>query len=110
MNTTLKLRSGHTIDNPTTDQLISALADLDKDDEEHPDTWLTCHINKKDWSVLAFASGLTMLVIWNYDTEPETFEELQMFDVNRDQILEMWREMQRAELHKIQVRPWQPRL
>jgi hypothetical protein len=109
MNTTLQLRWGDTIDNPTTQQLLSALADLDTEDDEHPDTWLICHINGKDWSVLAFGRGLTILSIWNYETDPETVEEFEMFDVPRDQVLKMWHEMQRGELHKIEARPWKLR-
>ena len=109
MNITLQLRWGGTIDNPTTEQLLSALADLDKDDEEHPYTWLTCQSDGKDWILCTYAKDGIALRIWDSNTNPETYQDFDLFSVTREQISEMWFEMQRGELHKIQARPWEPR-
>ena len=109
METNLQQRWGDSIDNPTPEQLKEALAELDIEDDEHPDTWLTATIEGGDWSISAFGSGLTILVIYNSETETETENEYELHDISREQQFQLWQQLQRGELEAIKALPWQLR-
>jgi hypothetical protein len=104
--TTLELRWGDSITNPTPEQLQSALDQLDAEDEEHPDTWLTAEFDDSAWTISAFGSGLTILTIRDTTTEPEQYQEYELVDISRAEVLEMWQNLQRGRISEIARRQW----
>ena len=106
---TLELRWGGSITGPTPEQMRAALDQLDTEDEEHPDTWFTAEFDDSAWTISAFGSGLTVLTIWNTTTEPEQYQEYELDNLQRTEVLEMWLQLQRGLLSEIARRPWRQR-
>lgn len=80
------------------------LAELDQDDPEHPDTWLS---HESGWSLSVFQSGL---VVWEYVEDPgeERTEPRHQVGVSREKALDLWLKLSRAELDAIEQEPWRP--
>lgn len=93
VDTYLETRWGGGPENPSVDELRSALAELAVSDEEHPDTWLT---DQNGWCVIVNESGLVMLT---NDSGDCTFRRT---GVSNEQALELWLLLQRGKVEEIQ--------
>jgi hypothetical protein len=99
MATCLTKRYGDTILKPTMEDLAGALAELQLEDPEHPDCWLS---DEDEWTVAAFASGLVVL------ENAETLEgPWHMRAVSMEDVLGLWRLLDQGNLDELRNRPWQ---
>jgi len=96
--TTLIRRWGIQNDNPTDDEMRSALGELDAIDPEHPDCWLS---DQSGWSITAFASGL--VTIENTESGEGPWH---MHGQSKDEILRLWKHLQQGNLAAIQAQNW----
>lgn len=99
MATSLTKRFGDTILKPTAEDLAGALAELQLEDPEHPDCWLS---DENKWTVSAFTSGLVILE--NLETQEGPWH---MRGVSPEQVLELWQLLDQGALTELQSRPWQ---
>jgi hypothetical protein len=88
------------IPDPTDDQLLAALAELDIPDDEHPDA---CVWDENEWAISAFGSG--RVVFGNM----ESADEYEMTGVSRAKMLDLWKALQRGDLDAIWREPWRRR-
>lgn len=80
VDTGLQARWGGGPINPTREQMLAALAELDTPDPEHPSTWLT---DDDGWTVDVYETGL---VIFSHQ-----FDDIcERKNVTRDEALELW--------------------
>jgi len=86
VDTGLETRWGGGPENPTVEEMRSALAELEVADCEHPSTWLLDH---DEWMVDVYESGL---VIFSHESEQICRRE----GVSRDEALELWLLLQQA--------------
>jgi len=94
VSTGLVTRWGGSEDNPTTDQLRAALAELDTPDREHPSTWLS---DDDGWTVDVYESGLVIFT--------HKFEDIsQRRGVTRDEALQLWLLLQQGKRDEIRHR------
>jgi hypothetical protein len=77
------------------------LNELDVDDQEHPDCWLTDE--ETGWTLSIFQGGL---VIWDHFGDGDTARH--MVDVPRRKALELWLTLATGTIEKIESEPWQP--
>jgi len=75
------------------------LAELDINDDEHPDVSLT---HESEWSLAAYSSGL--LVYENI----EAGDPRHMKNVSRDQVLRLWCMLSEGQLAEIEAERWLP--
>lgn len=95
----LNMRWGDVIEEPSVEQMRQALAELDVEDVEHPDTWLA---HENGWSLSAFEAGL----LWqNLETDDPPRH---MDDVSRERVLELWLKLAEGKLAEIDAEPWLP--
>ena len=92
-------RWGKSYDNATIEQMRQALAELDVEDKEHPDTALT---HEDGWCLGAYTNGL---LIWEH---VELNEPRHMRDVPRERVLELWLKLVGGEFASIDAEPWKP--
>lgn len=85
--TSLETRWGGGPDNPTEDQLRSALAELSTLDEEHPDTWLS---DEDGWTVIVDQTGLVTFM------DPEK-EVARREGFSTDEALNLWLLLQQGD-------------
>jgi hypothetical protein len=76
------------------------LAELDRRDPEHPDTWLT---HESGWTLTAFESGL---LVWENPELPGAPRH--QVGVSRDKALNLWLNLSRREIAAIEQEPWCP--
>jgi hypothetical protein len=95
----LTKRWGEDINNPTSQDLAIAVAELAQPDSEHPDCWLSAN---DGWSVSLFESGLAVLENIETDEGPWYLN-----GVSREQALELWRLLQAGDLVKLRDQAWQ---
>lgn len=75
------------------------LAELDENDPEHPDTWLT---HESGWSLAVYETGL---VVWEHLELPDPPRHL--INVTREKALDLWLQLASGELVEIESEPWQ---
>jgi hypothetical protein len=96
----LTKRWGEGISDPSLTDLQSALAELDKEDPEHPDCWLQ---DENGWAISAFGSGL--LTFENVETNEGPWH---MRGVSREVALQLWELLKAGDLNQIRQRRWLP--
>ena len=94
VNTYLETRWGGGPENPTSEEMAQALAELDVHDAEHPNTWLS---DEDDWTVDVYESGL---VIFNHQNE----KICERRGVDRRGALELWLLLQQRRRDEIRQR------
>jgi hypothetical protein len=94
-------RWGASVREPTRDRMREILAELDLEDDEHPDASLS---HETGWSLSAFGSGL---VIWE-NIESSDEKARHMRGVSRDRVLELWLRLAEGEITAIEREPWLP--
>jgi hypothetical protein len=92
-------RWGRCESNPSTERLREILAELDVEDDEHPDVSLS---HESEWTLSAYSGGS---VVWE---NLEGGEPRHLRDVNRDRVLDLWLKLSRGEFEAIEQEPWQP--
>jgi hypothetical protein len=92
-------RWGESEAEPTVNQMLAALSELDAHDDEHPDASLT---HESEWCLSAFESGL---LVWQ---NLERGEPRHMRDVPRDRVLQLWLALSRGDLSSIEKESWLP--
>ena len=76
------------------------LAELEKSDPEHPDTWLS---HESGWTLSVYESGLVILE--NMESEEEPRHQV---GVSREKALELWLKLSRGEIAAVNQEPWCP--
>jgi len=97
-------RWGGTESMPGESRLREVLAELDQDDPEHPDAWLS---HESGWSLSVFQSGL---VVWEYVEEAGEAQiaPRHLAGVSREKALDLWLKLARADFDAIEQEPWRP--
>jgi hypothetical protein len=95
----LTTRWGDSVDEPSLEQMREALAELDVEDVEHPDTWLE---HESGWSLSAFEVGL----LWQNIETDEPPRHIK--DVTRERVLELWLKLAEGKVAEIDAEPWLP--
>jgi hypothetical protein len=98
MNTHLERRWGGGGKNPRYEDLVAALAELKKPDQEHPDCWLS---DEDGWTIAAHESGLVVLENPELDEGPWHIE-----NQTAEAVLELWRLLQAGNIAAIRAKPW----
>jgi hypothetical protein len=98
MSCFLERRWGGSTEDPTVDQMRSALDELETDDDEHPDTWLT---HDSGWTLTAYQTGV---LIWGNDEEKVGLRHLP--EVPRARILELWQLLARGDIAAVEREGW----
>jgi hypothetical protein len=75
-----------------------ALSELDTEDIEHPDTWLT---HESGWTLTVFSTGL---VIWENVEEDEPARHQK--GISRERALELWMKLARGDVEGIEKEHW----
>jgi hypothetical protein len=91
-------RWGGSEDEPSEERMRELLAELDENDPEHPDTWLT---HDSGWSLAVFETGL---VVWEHLELPDPPRHL--INVTREKALDLWLQLARGHLVEIEREPW----
>ena len=84
---------------PTVREMRSALAELDVQDPEHPDCWLS---DGSGWTIAAYESG--EVVLENVESGEGPWHLLK---AHREIIVELWLALQRGDLRTIRKYDWQ---
>jgi hypothetical protein len=82
---------------PSVDRMRDVLAELDVDDDEHPNVSLA---HDSDWTLSAFPDGL---VIWE---NAELDVARHMLHVSRSKVLELWMKLAEGQIETIEQEPW----
>ena len=102
MSSYLHHRWGDDVSNPTRGDMEKALAELDADDDEHPDCWVTD--DESSWTLSAFGSGL---VIWERITDDER-RPRHMRGISRQQVMGLWEALAAGRIADVEAQPWRP--
>ena len=97
-HTSLERRWGGGGDDPTEDEMRSALAELDTIDPEHPDCWLS---HCTGWSIAAFGSGL--VVLENLESGDGPWH---MQGQTKETVLGLWRLLQAGDIATVRSKNW----
>lgn len=100
MTTHLLRRWGDIDQDPTQDELRTALSELATLDAEHPDCWLS---NEDGWTIAADQDG--KVVLENIESGEGPWH---LNDQPRAAVLVLWRLLQVGEIISIRNRPWLP--
>ena len=84
---------------PSVDRMRAILAELDTNDDEHPDVALT---HESEWCLSAFPSGL---LIWE---NLEQGEPRHMNGISRERVLALWIKLAHGQLDAIEAESWLP--
>jgi hypothetical protein len=98
MNTYLETRWGGGPENPSKEEMLNALAELDTPDEEHPDCWLT---DENGWTIGAHESGKIVLENVEGDEGPWHIPK-----GDRGLVMTLWFLLQAGDLSAIRSYPW----
>jgi hypothetical protein len=82
---------------PTETRMREVLAELDANDDEHPDVSLT---HESEWCLSAYPSGI--LVYENL----EAGEPRHLNHVSRARVLELWLLLSKGQMEVIETEPW----
>ena len=93
-------RWGDCNNDPSVEQMREVLAELDVEDDEHPDVAL---VHESGWCLGAYPSGL---LVWEY--LGNAYEPRHMRGVPRDRVLELWKRLAKGEISAVNAEPWQP--
>lgn len=99
MSYSLNTHWGSSESMPSIGRMREVLAELDVDDDEHPDASLT---HESDWTLSAFPDGL---VIWE---NAEVDVARHMLHVSRVKALELWTKLSQGQIEVIEQEPWLP--
>src|SRR5258708_31723642 len=100
MSYSVTARWGDSVDEPNENRMRELLAQLDKHDPEHPDTWLT---HESGWTLSFFETGL---LIWeNLESEGQPRHQV---DISKEKALSLWLKLSRGEIAEIEKEPWSP--
>ena len=91
VDTYLETRWGGGPENPTVEEMRTALLELSVPDEEHPDTWLS---DADGWTVIADETGLVTL------TAAEKVMSRRS-DVSQEDVLVLWQLLQQGKRNEI---------
>ena len=83
---------------PSQDELLEALADLKKDDPEHPDCWV---VDEDNLAISAHQNGKVIMENVETDDGPS-----HMDDQRPEDIIELWRLLQAGDIAAIRAKPW----
>jgi hypothetical protein len=95
---TVTTRWGSLERRPSETRCKEILAELDAEDREHPDAWLT---HESGWSLAAHESGLLVWENVEADAAPRF-----MRDVPRQRVLELWWELAAGKIDELDREPW----
>jgi hypothetical protein len=93
----VETRWGGSEDSPSVERMKEILAELDKSDAEHPDTWLT---HESGWTLSAHETGL---LVWDHEEAARTRH---MRDVPRSHVLDLWTKLSAGLVDEIEREPW----
>ena len=82
------------------DEMQIALAELDVQDEEHPDTWLT---HESGWTLACHENGLV-----RWDNLDEGDECWHLESVSRSEMLNLWIKLSEGKIDDIKTLNWIP--
>lgn len=96
-------RPGHGdgLDVVTESQIRDLLAELDDDDPEHPDVWITDE--ETGWELVAQGRPSVMLVLQNEDDESP---RRTMSGVTRDRAVDLFLKLVQERLDELLAEPW----
>ena len=97
--TYLNKRRGGGQNNPTVQEMLSALTELEKSDPEHPDCWLS---DEAGWTVAAYESG--MVVLENVESGEGPWH---ISKIDRQFVFQLWQALQRGDLAAVRGQTWQ---
>jgi hypothetical protein len=100
MNYHVQTRWGGSEKQPNEHRMREILAELEKSDPEHPDTWLT---DESGWTLSVYESGL--VVLENMESEDEPRHQV---GVSIEKALELWLKLSRGGVAAVQQEPWCP--
>jgi hypothetical protein len=92
-------RWGDSVDEPNEQQMREALRELDMEDTEHPDCWLT----RDDGLTLSVSEGGRVC----YDDLSGSAKPRHINGVSREKALEMWRQLIAGDFAALEREPWQ---
>ncbi|MDA1053472.1 MAG: hypothetical protein O3C40_23735 [Planctomycetota bacterium] len=84
---------------PSVDRMRAILAELDANDDEHPDVALS---HESEWCLSAYPSGL---LVWE---NLEQGEPRHMNGIPRERVLALWLKLAQGQLDDIEAEPWLP--
>lgn len=91
-------RWGDSEDQPSEVKMREVLRELDVQDAEHPDCWLT---HESGWTLAVFESGL---IVWeNLETEGTARHQVHC---TRERAMSLWLKLARGEISAINQEPW----
>jgi hypothetical protein len=96
----VQFRWGDSEPDAPVERMREALSELDVEDLEHPDAWLT---HESGWTLSVFSSGL---VVWDNLAEPGASQHQN--GISRDRALELWQTLSRGDIAAIEREPWSP--
>src|SRR5688572_18750115 len=93
-------RWGDSVDSPSREKMLEILAELDRPDREHPDTWLT---HESGWTLSVYESGL---LVW--ENLEDSVGPRHLLGVPRQKTIELWIKLAEGEIAPIEKEPWRP--
>ena len=100
MNYHVETRWGGSEKQPNEQRMREILAELEKSDPEHPDTWLS---HESGWTLAVHESGLVVLENGESGDEP-----CHQVGVSREKAFELWLKLSRGDVAAVQREPWRP--
>ena len=94
----VQTRWGDSEDNPSEARMRAILAELDRPDREHPDTWLTYD---DGWTIAISERGVATWDNLAADSKPRYRE-----NVSHDEALRLWLLLSRGEFDEIERQDW----
>jgi hypothetical protein len=98
MSCFLERRWGGAEENPSVEDMRSALAELEINDGEHSDTWLQ---HESGWTLAAHENGL---LVW--ENLESTEAPRHMTGVARNKVLDLWVKLAQGRVHEIHREQW----
>lgn len=95
----LERRWGGSIERPSVDDMKACLAELDKRDPEHPDTWLT---HESGWTL---SYDENRVLVWE-NIEDDLPSPRHLRDVSQDRVLEIWSLLAGGDFASIEAQAW----
>jgi hypothetical protein len=100
MSCSLTKRWGEGIDDPSDEDLLSALAELQENDPEHPDCWVS---DAAGWTLAAHEGGL--VVLENIETGEGPWH---MRDIPPNAAHQYWRLLIKGDITSLRGLSWKP--
>ncbi|EDY16489.1 hypothetical protein CfE428DRAFT_6020 [Chthoniobacter flavus Ellin428] len=93
-------RWGDSENGPTDQRMREILGELDMEDVEHPDCWLT---HETGWTLSISAKSLV-----TYENPESDGEPRHLTQVPRSKAFQLWKTLAAGDLAKLEEEPWQP--